>query len=217
MLEKNSEERIDLKNICFSQWFLGNYKKNNNNPPIIKAESSTKVNCSSRGKKSSLTENNTPKNTKKALKPKISCFAKSSEKDLGCECINEGEITAIRNYYFEPRFFESSVKSDGNPDNTLLISNNSPIIIGDSGMNSTSSNNQEIENLFPDFRKRFENNTSDKKILESRKAKFGNECSIIENTDLNTRSCLYLGVKKFKKNLKNENFFLGQFLFSSGL
>ena len=191
MLEKNSEKRIDLKNICFSQWFLGNYKKNNNNQQIIKAESSIKVEFAC--KKNSITENNTPRNSKKAIKPKISCFG-----NLGCECINERDIaitTAIKNYYFEPRFFDSSVKSDGNPYNTLLISNNSPII-GDSGMNSTSSNNQEIENLNTDFKKRVEN-TSDKKMIELRKAKFGNECSIIENMNFeNTKSYLYLEVKK---------------------
>lgn len=197
LLEKNSEKRIDLKQICFSKWFLGNYKKHNNtNQPIVKAESSTKVEWST-GQKSSLTENITPpKHKKKAMKPKISCFGKISEKDLGGECINGGEIafiTAIRNYYFEPHFFENTVKLDGIPYNTLLISNNSPIIIGDN--NSSNSNNQESENLNSEFRKRFEKMT-DKKMLAPKKFNSGNQCSIIENMDFNNpRSCLYLAVK----------------------
>ena len=199
MLEKNCEKRIDFNNICLSSWFIGNYKFRCQQS---KTESSTKGEYSS-GKNESLAEFNRPQPKKQSVKPKVSCFGKPSDKDLGNDDINEGVIIH-RNYCIQPRFFESSFLIDSNCQNMPLISNNSPgISHGDThspGINSPGINSPEFEHSSSEFRTPFENE------IKSRQEKFGMDCSIIEHMhpsplmDIEKNgNNLFFGVKKMPK------------------
>ena len=195
MLEKKREKRIDLNSICFSRWFLGNYKKHYAQLHS-KAESSTKGEYST-GKVDSLPEINRPQYKKISTKPKISCFGKISEKDLGMDDINEGEIIR-RNYCIQPRFLESSFLIECSGNNILIISNHSPsmshVDIHSPGIYSPGINSPEFEHSSSESRNQFE--------FKTRKAKLGMDCSITDHINrspfLNIErsgSSLYLGVK----------------------
>lgn len=192
MLERKPEKRIDLNKLPFSKWFIENYKKLYTQQHS-KAESSTKVEYSP-GKNGSLPEINRPQTKKRSIKPKLSCFRKTSEKDLGIDDINEEEI-AIKNYEFQPRFLESYLLLSSSQ-NMQLISNYSPMNITHSGLNSPTSNFPEFENTFPDLK-----NPQNQRLFDPRTGKFGMECSIAEHMgptplDLDKiKSFLYLGVK----------------------
>lgn len=201
MLEKKCEKRIDLNNICLSRWFLGNYKKHYAQLHS-KAESSTKVEYST-GKSDSFPEINRAQHKKISTKPKISCFGKTSEKDLGIDDINEGEIIR-RNYCIQPRFLESSFQIECSGHNIPMISNHSPgISHGDThspGINSPAINSPEFEHSSSELRNQFQ--------PKARKVKLGMDCSITDymhpcpflNFD-GSGSSLYLGVKiKYKNN-----------------
>ena len=193
MLEKKRDKRIDLNSICLSRWFLGNYKKHSQ--LHSKAESSTKGE-SLGGKSDTLLEINCPQHKKISTKPKISCFGKNSEKDLGMDDINEGEIIC-RNYCIQPRFLESFFLIECSGHNIPIISNHSPgISYGDThspGINSPGINSPEFEHSSSELRNQFE--------PKAKKAKLGMNCSITDhmhpspffNFDGNGSS-LYLGV-----------------------
>ena len=197
MLEKKPEKRIDLNNIPFNKWFIENHKKVYSQQHC-NAESSTKIEYSPE-KNGSLSEVKRPQTKKLSIKPKLSCFRKNSEKDLGIDDINEEQL-AIKNYDFQPRFLESSLLFSS-AQNIPLISNN----FTHSGFNSPTSNSPEFENT--DLIKPFEN-SQNQHFVDDKKAKFGMECSIFADLgpspllDLEKiKSYLYLGVKS---NLKKK-------------
>jgi len=106
MLEKTSDKRISLNEICFHKWFFSNYHSMHSNKHIDIAESSTKGENGS--KTQSVSDCNSPPPKLQRKKAKLSCFVhKISDADNYFDINNEGDIS--KNYYdIQPKFLEST-------------------------------------------------------------------------------------------------------------
>jgi len=105
MLEKTSEKRINLHEICIHKWFLMNYHAMHSYTQIYKAESSTKVEIGA-SKCDFFSDCNSPAPKLRKKKAKLSCFG---YKIADIDGLNEVDIN--KNSY--AKFLESrSIESN---------------------------------------------------------------------------------------------------------